>query len=186
MKVFFKSLLRVFLITIIAIGIVRTVLTGCPIPLVHVDFLNDGVNVSSTDGNRLLLPSGGSVVVPGVRYVPTNEVVCAALKRGIEVTPEGRVFGLLNIHHWCGNDPVCYDRRRIDITSLCWAVDVECWDPPFPSDDSGGSHEHFKFRSSKISIGKFGMKVEHLYTLALANKIAHQTRLKREKEAGSR
>ena len=30
----------------------------------------------------------------------------AATASGVELAPDGRVYGLVRIHHWCGNDPV--------------------------------------------------------------------------------
>lgn len=42
----------------------------------------------------------------------------AATVDGIEVRGDGRVYGLVRVHHWCGNDPVVEHYARVDLAHL--------------------------------------------------------------------
>ncbi|HUE70881.1 MAG TPA: hypothetical protein VMP01_08320 [Pirellulaceae bacterium] len=46
------------------------------------------------------------------------DALAEATKRGIEITPDGGVIGLVRIHHWCGNDPVREHIARVNISEM--------------------------------------------------------------------
>ncbi len=58
-------------------------------------------------------------------YIPTYKLISAVLGRGLGLD-NGKVVGLVRIHHWCGNDPIRYDVRCIDFELLCAYVDKQC------------------------------------------------------------
>ena len=57
--------------------------------------------------------------LPGLRLLPTSSVALAeATKRGVEIQSDGRVWGLVSVNHWCGNDPVKEHIARVDLSDL--------------------------------------------------------------------
>ena len=49
---------------------------------------------------------------PSLVYRPIRRVLALGTKHGVEVGADGRVFGLVRVWHWCGNDPVGYHPGR--------------------------------------------------------------------------
>ena len=67
----------------------------------------------------LVLENGSLVKIPYVQNIPTNlPVLMAATQRGVEIDKDGQVIGLIQIWHWCGNDPIRSHVGRIDLTGL--------------------------------------------------------------------
>lgn len=93
---------------------------------VRIDFLSDPKSVRNIDGNRLVLENGSAIVFTELQYIPTNHVVLAALDSGVEISDDGLAYGLLRMYHYCGNDFVRYDRRRLCINALCVVTDPNC------------------------------------------------------------
>ena len=67
------------------------------------------------------------------------------IARGVEIAPDGTVFGLAKIHHWCGNDPVRLHIARVDVAKVLsylgevTRMDGTRWEKPIWS---GGFDEH--------------------------------------------
>lgn len=68
--------------------------------------------------DRGLQKADGTIIeIPGVRNLPLRSVTLSELtKRGVEIHPDGRVYGLVRAYHWCGTDPVSYDIYRVDLS----------------------------------------------------------------------
>lgn len=67
----------------------------------------------------LRLDDGRTVSLPGVRITPELSTALAeATKRGVELGADGRVYCLVRVHHWCGNDPVREHIARVDLARL--------------------------------------------------------------------
>lgn len=47
-----------------------------------------------------------------------SKALSATTKQGVEVASDGHVYGLVQIWHWCGNDALRYDIRRVDLGLL--------------------------------------------------------------------
>ena len=92
---------------------------GSLVPRSHVDHLNNATNVIRWDEDGLVLTGGRRVIPQGMTKLPKDSATLAiATKEGVEVTPDGRVFGLVKLWHWCGNDAVRYDLSKIDLAQL--------------------------------------------------------------------
>ena len=80
-----------------------------------------------------------------------SEALTEATKRGVEVGPDGRIWGLVRIHHWCGNDPVGEHIARIDLSEMMTFLRVGEPVAPVPESESlviepGGSFTEWGWR----------------------------------------
>jgi len=67
----------------------------------------------------LSLADGRTVQLPGLRSLPRDSAALSeATKRGVQVHADGRVWGLVRVHHWCGNDPVREHIARVDLSDM--------------------------------------------------------------------
>jgi len=84
-----------------------------------VDVLEAPQTVSGWSEDGLQLTDGRTIQLPGLQKLPTKSAALnEATKRGIEIASDGRVFGLVRVHHWCGNDPVREHISRVNIAEL--------------------------------------------------------------------
>lgn len=90
--------------------------TGSFSPQRIVEHLDQPIVVSGWNEEGLLTLDGQIIAVPG-RIAPTSEwrVMPALIAQGVERAPDGRVYGLVRVHHWCGSDPVRQHVARVDI-----------------------------------------------------------------------
>ena len=88
-------------------------------PVSHIDHLKNPVQVDGWGENGLRLADGRTVQLPGFSKLPLeSKSLSRAVAEGVEVDANGRVFGLMRIWHWCGNDAMRNDVRRIDLGHL--------------------------------------------------------------------
>jgi hypothetical protein len=86
--------------------------------------------VVSFDAGTLVLEDARRVPLPYVREIPFKEpVFLAALKRGVEITPDGELIGLLRIADVCGNDPCIYRLLRVNLADLAGVLHPAGLDP---------------------------------------------------------
>ena len=98
-------------------------LTGFPFPIYHIERLRSPVAVKEVDKDALQLADGRRVPLPLIKEIPADDAVFnMALRHGVEVTDSGDVLGLVRWPRFCGNDPVIYNLRRIDLTELAAAL----------------------------------------------------------------
>ncbi len=101
-------------------------------PKTIVDALNSSLTIKSVGEEGLVTADGRMLPLPDVpkpRF-PAS-VARDILDHGVEVTPDGSVYGLVRVVHWCGNDPVRFHLARIDLTSLLIAQEqcrASAWD----------------------------------------------------------
>lgn len=82
----------------------------------QVETLQPKMIVRSWNGTGLLLEDGRRVLPKGMTTLPIrSDALTAITKRGVQVDADGQVFGLLSLFHTCGNDPVGYDLRKINV-----------------------------------------------------------------------
>jgi len=111
-------------------------LTGCPIPLFRIDHLRNPQRVLSIENTALILEGQSRITIPHILQIPSsNAVFKAAISHGVEVSEAGQVYGLIKMHHWCGNDPMRYDRRRVNLTELIGAIEPSSLDITIDSDE---------------------------------------------------
>lgn len=84
-----------------------------------IETLSEPVQVDGWTTNGLQTSDGRTIALPGVANLPAElPGLSAATEQGIEIQPDGRVFGLIRIHHWCGNDPVREHVARVDLSYM--------------------------------------------------------------------
>lgn len=121
-----KWILRSLILGSLVAGILMAVpyidfymLTGRFTPINRIETLQNSVAVIRWNSEGLLLADGRTVQLPGLRSLPVSSAALTeATKRGIELDANGRVWALVRIHHWCGNDPVREHIARIDLAYM--------------------------------------------------------------------
>jgi len=94
-------------------------LTGRFFPMDKVDELQAAVAVDGWSEDGLSLADGRTIMLPGLTSLPQESVALeAATQRGVEIGQDGRVYGLVKIHHWCGNDPVRNHIAKVDLAHM--------------------------------------------------------------------
>ena len=89
----------------------------------------------AADGRTLALPGVSKVIAPA-------SVAKDITENGVEVRPDGTVYALVRVHHWCGNDPVRFQLGRVDLSSLLLLL---------------GEGEHAMVSKYGVDPGLFGM-----------------------------
>ncbi len=91
----------------------------CDSSIDKIDTLNHPMQVKQLESGGLVLTTGRLVTLPGIKTLPvTSSALTEVTSHGIELDPEGRVFGLVRVWHWCGNDPVRTHLARVDVARL--------------------------------------------------------------------
>ncbi len=81
-------------------------------PVDVIEELHEPAEVTGWDQRGLILKSGLIVPLPNCIKMPESSVALEQMtKRGVEITPEGRVIGLVRVWSFCGT---CLPRERID------------------------------------------------------------------------
>jgi hypothetical protein len=81
--------------------------------------LQHPVPVARWDSAGLHLADGRTVQLPGVTALPEDSpALREALQRGVELRQDGRVWALVRVHHWCGNDPVREHVAQVDLSDM--------------------------------------------------------------------
>lgn len=94
-------------------------LTGRFSPIEKIETLQNPIAVTRWNSEGLILADGRMVQLPGLRSLPiSSAALTEATKRGVEVGTDGRIRGLVSIHHWCGNDPVREHIARVDLADM--------------------------------------------------------------------
>ena len=115
----FRTLL-ILLIAVMSVSLLLpALLTGRLIPVRIVDTLNQPVGVTGWNEKGLILRDGRVVALSGHDALPAeSKALREATREGVEIAADGRVFGLVRVHHWCGNDPVSWHVARVDLSNL--------------------------------------------------------------------
>lgn len=93
--------------------------TGRFSPVDKIETLQNPIAVTHWTSEGLILADGRMVQVPGLRALPNpSAALMEATKRGVEIGIDGRLRGLVRIHHWCGNDPVREHIARVDLADM--------------------------------------------------------------------
>ena len=102
----------------------RYLRTGRFLAVDRVETLENPLSVLGWNKAGLELSDGSFVPLPGVTALPAQSLVLAeATRRGVEIDPNGRVIGLVRVHHWCGSDPVRRHVTRVDLAHLLMFFD---------------------------------------------------------------
>lgn len=102
-------------VTAIALGVIISVSRAGRI----IEELRSAVAVADWSESGLTLVDGRTVSFPGLRLTPELAPALAeATRRGVELAPDGRVYALVRVHHWCGNDPIREHIARVDLARM--------------------------------------------------------------------
>jgi hypothetical protein len=77
------------------------------------------------------------------------------IKRGVEIAPDGRVYGLVRVHHWCGNDPVREHIARVDLADAMMFLHIGQIDAPVPEADSTAREGGGRFTERGWNISEY-------------------------------
>jgi hypothetical protein len=84
-----------------------------------VEELDSAVAITGWSNQGLILADGQTVKLPEIQVLPLSSAALSeATKRGVELGRDGRVIGLVRVHHWCGNDPMREHIARVDLSYL--------------------------------------------------------------------
>jgi hypothetical protein len=84
-----------------------------------VETLDQPIRVDSWDKDGLQLSDGRHVSLPGLLQLPnTSEAITQAIQRGVEIDGQSNIYGLVRIHHWCGNDSCRNHIARVNLAHM--------------------------------------------------------------------
>lgn len=119
------------------LGVILTFTTGSPVPLWHLETLDDPVRVISVSKTHLSLEDGRQIKIPHLKQLPNEvELFRTAMANGVEMRDDGHVIGLMWFDRNCGNDPVVWRHLRVDLTELGGAIQPEGLDSELLSQDT--------------------------------------------------
>ena len=135
-------------------------LTGRWFPIRMVDVLHSPSLVTGWSEDGLRLADGRTVQLPGFRKLPRKSAALTqTTKRGVEIAGDGRVFGLVRVLHWCGNDPVREHVARVDVADMLMYLREGEWSAPpsaealeFASQTPGGRFSEWGWDVSEFAI----------------------------------
>lgn len=118
------------------------------------------VAVRSWDADALLLSDGRRVRLPDLSQLPAPDlpVLREATRHGVEIGSDGRVWGLIKIWHWCGNDPVRDHLSRVDISRLLIYAGEGLPSHPLSADTQGS------ICKDELRLGEHGWDVEEYHS----------------------
>ena len=94
-------------------------LTGSFFPIEKIETLTNPVQVTGWTTNGLQLTNGQTAKIPGMTELPVESAALTeATKRGVQIDADGRMWALVQIHHWCGNDPVRNHIAKVDLSEF--------------------------------------------------------------------
>ena len=131
-------------------------ITGSFSPIQKIESLRNPVGVTKWDADGLILADGRKMQLVGLRSLPSESSALAeATKRGVEIDVDGRVWGLVRVHHWCGNDPVREHVARVDLAEMLTFLRVgdllvPVAEPQFLAYEPGGDFSNWGW-----SVGEF-------------------------------
>lgn len=96
-----------------------------------VEELNDPVAVEAVNSDALVLEDGRRVILPGFQELRADSPgLKEAVRPGVEIAEDGRVWGQVRVHHWCGNDPIGLHLKRVDLSSfVAYLEEIRRFDP---------------------------------------------------------
>lgn len=118
-----KWVRRLLLYPALVVGGCHFAVTGSPIPLWHLEGLESPALIHSAVGRNLILADGRTVELPFIKAVPRDDLLFRDVTdKGVEVGPDGELWGLVWVDRWCGNDPVAWKLVRVNLSDLAAAV----------------------------------------------------------------
>ena len=118
-----KKIFQILLFVGIIFFVLHLLFTGS-VPLFRINRLNNSKSIIGIQDNFFILSDGQRIILPNVKYIPTNSIFEKAIMYGIEFdTKNNRAYGLLKINHDGVNNPIWYDVRKINLSALAGLLD---------------------------------------------------------------
>jgi len=156
---YIRLIVIIVITLVVGTSALHLVLTGRPFPKRIVEQLNNPLQVSKITAAGFVTTEGEVIKVNYVSELPTNStIVRAAVKGGVEIGDDGQIYGLLKIHHWCGNDPVRHHIARVNLSDLILATGG-IPDPEVPKD----LLDSLVPKDRELRYGKYGLSISDLY-----------------------
>lgn len=141
---------------IIGLMILHFLLTGSPVPVFKIESLDNPVAVMGWDSEGLALEDGRKIQLSGFISLPEqSKALSEATKQGVEIDSNGRIYGLVRIHHWCGHDPVRKHIARIDLASMLTFLNEGKLKESSEDQKSGASQKRGMFTKCGWEVGEF-------------------------------
>ena len=95
----------------------------------------------------------------------TSGALAAVTGHGVEIASTGDIFGLIRVHHWCGNDPVREHRARVNISDFLLFLGHDRQQEPLAT-EYFGTAPHFEYTGHGWRIGQYMQCIEFQKFLA--------------------
>lgn len=135
--------------------------------------LENPVGVEKWVSDGLILADGRLLPLPGVSQLPERSGILKELtRRGVEIGGDGRVYGLIKIHYWCGTTRMPYHLARMDIADVLIFLRIgesTLYAPDMPTGkgESGGMfYEELGWNVSEMVEFRFWLSYKHAYLKA--------------------
>jgi hypothetical protein len=183
-----KLIRRFVLYPLFAIWVAFTLLTGTPFPTWDLESLNSPVAVKAVRADGLLLEDDRTIRLPLIKRIPADDLLMlAAVAHGVEITDDGKVFGLLWMNRTCGHDSCLWHRRRVNLASLAAILLAENLDESqVPPEVAACISEQDSFYSPAYRPRRYDDGRINLYDLMRMHRIQEDLdyALKRQQQSG--
>lgn len=110
----------------LVLGLLHYMWSGSPIPLWRVEVLDSPVQIRTITDSSFILEDGREVHLPYIKELPKDDpLIRAAIRDGVEINANGRVYGLLEHGDRLCGDPVWWSRTRFDLSELSGMLNPE-------------------------------------------------------------
>lgn len=167
----FRPWFKVVVIGFFAIMTVNAVVTRHFSPFRIRKSLSDAKCAEVVDGRLVLNESGVELRFPLLTYMPQNDVIDAALRKGVEIRTDGAVICVLQIECPGFFNPVSYEERYVNLVALAIATDPNCINAVI-ADDMPELMSIVRQRSSDPRFSKMGVDGWGLINTAFLNAVA--------------
>ena len=121
-----KYIRRILLYPLLVVSGCHLLTTGSPIPLWHIESLNNPVPVTSVTGAHLILEDGCEVHLPYIVQLPKDNLLFQqAISDGIEIDDNGEIVGLIWFDRFCFRDAVWWRKMRVNLSGLAGALNPD-------------------------------------------------------------
>ena len=167
----FRPWFKAIVIGFFAVITVNAVFTKHFSPLRIKKSLTNAKGAGVVDGRLVLNDCGVELHFPLLTYMPQNDVVDAALRKGVEIRADGEVICVLQVECPGFFNPVSYEERYVNLVALAIATDPKCINVVV-ADDMPELMSIVSQRSSDPRFTKMGVDGWGLINTAFLNAVA--------------
>ena len=119
-------LILILMVLLYCAALISAVFCGRPWPVWNYDRLTNPVMVEDMEGNTFLLSDGRRYSYPQIAYFPTNSVFRQVVASGVEISGDGRIYGLIDVDHRVHGDKLNFERKKVDVLTVAIITDPGC------------------------------------------------------------